>query len=230
MLLWIVLIGVPILLGIYAQMRVSSVYNKNVQIPSRGHITGAEAASAVIRSAGITDVEIVEVPGQLTDHYDPMNKRLALSTDNYRGTSLAALGVAAHEAGHAIQHKVGYSMMTLRQNLVPAVKFAAPVAYFLTGFGLYLIGSGGGILLQIGIAALAIMTLFQLVTLPVEFDASNRAKAQLVSLGIIDRDEMPGVRETLDAAALTYVAAFVSSLGYLLYLLTAFGGNRSSDE
>jgi uncharacterized protein len=228
--LWVILIIIPVLLGLYAQMRVSSAYNKNLQIPSRGRITGAEAASAVMRSAGIANVEIVEVPGQLSDHYDPSNRRLALSHDNYYGTSLAALGVAAHEAGHAIQHKVGYSMMSLRQNLVPAVRFAAPVAYFITGFGFMLLGSSmGGLMLQIGIAALAVMTVFQLVTLPVEFDASARAKKQLVSLGILDRDEMPGVNETLNAAALTYVAAFISSLGNLLYLLAVLSGNRREE-
>jgi len=228
--LWVILIIIPVLLGLYAQMRVSSAYNKNLQIPSRGHITGAEAASAVMRSAGISNVEIVEVPGQLSDHYDPSNRRLALSRDNYHGTSLAALGVAAHEAGHAIQHKVGYSMMSVRQSLVPAVRFAAPVAYFLTGFGIMIAGSSmGGLMLQIGIAALAVMTVFQLVTLPVEFDASARAKKQLVGLGILSREEMPGVNETLNAAALTYVAAFISSLGNLLYLLAILSGNRRDD-
>ncbi|MBE2216438.1 MAG: zinc metallopeptidase [Opitutaceae bacterium] len=229
MTLWIVLILIPILLGLWAQMKVSSAYEKNVQVASRGRITGAEAADAVMRAAGIHDVAIVRVPGKLTDHYDPINKRLALSEQNYHGTSLAALGVAAHEAGHAIQHKVGYTMMQVRQNMAPVVQFAAPVAYMVTGFGMYLLGSMGGMLLTIGIAALGVMTLFQLVTLPVEFDASRRAKAQLVTLGILGRDEMEGVDETLDAAALTYVAAFVSSLGYLLYLLTAFGGGRSDD-
>ncbi len=228
MTLLIVLILIPILFGLYAQSRVSSAYQKNVRIPSRGHITGAEAADAVMRSAGIHGVEIVEVPGQLTDHYDPVHKRLALSSDNYRGTSLAALGVSAHEAGHAIQHKVGYAMMEVRQNMVPVVRFAAPVAYFFMGFGFYLFGFFGGPLVWIGVAALGAMTLFQLVTLPVEFDASRRAKVQLVNLGILGRDEMPGVNETLDAAALTYVAAFVSSLGYLLLLLLrVMGGSRN---
>ena len=121
MLTWIILIVIPMLFGLYAQYRVSSAYNRNLQIPSRGHITGAEAAEAVMKHAGITDVEIVEVEGQLTDHYDPSQKRLALSSDIYRGTSLASLGIAAHEAGHAIQHKVGYMMMKFRQNTVPAV-------------------------------------------------------------------------------------------------------------
>jgi Zn-dependent membrane protease YugP len=230
MLIWIVLIGIPILLGIYAQTRVTSAYQRNAQIPSRGRITGAEAAEAVMRHAGITDVEIVEIGGQLTDHFDPINKRLALSSDNYHGTSLAALGVSAHEAGHAIQQKVGYVMMNVRQTIMPAVQIAAPVAYFVTGFGIFLLGSVfGGLMLKLGIGALLVMTIFQLVTLPVEFDASRRAKAELAGLGIIDRDEAPGVAETLDAAALTYVAAFVSSLGYLLYLLAIFTGGRRSD-
>lgn len=225
----LVLILIPVLFGFYAQMRVSSAYRKNIQVASRGRITGAEAADAVMRSAGVQGIEIVEVPGQLTDHYDPVHRRLALSSDNYRGTSLAALGVAAHEAGHAIQHKVGYSMMKVRQTMVPAVQFAAPIAYFLMGFGFYFLGSFGGPMLWLGVAALGVMTLFQLVTLPVEFDASRRAKVQLVNLGILERDEMPGVRETLDAAALTYVAAFVSSLGYLLLLLLRLGVGRSDD-
>ncbi|MFA5057715.1 MAG: zinc metallopeptidase [Opitutaceae bacterium] len=230
MLIWIVLVGVPILFGLYAQMRVTSAYNKNVQIPSRGHITGAEAAEAVMRRAGIADVEIVEVGGHLTDHYDPAHKQLALSSDNYHGTSLAALGVAAHEAGHAIQHKAGYAMMNVRQTLIPAVQIAAPIAYFMTGIGIVLLGSVfGGLMLKLGIVALLVMTVFQLVTLPVEFDASRRAKVQLPELGIIDRDELPGVAETLDAAALTYLAAFISSLGNLLYLLALLNGGRRND-
>jgi hypothetical protein len=228
--LWLVLIVIPLLFGLYAQMRVSSVYNKNLQIQSRGHITGAEAADAVMRHAGITDVEIVEVQGQLTDHYDPVHKRLALSSDNYHGTSLAALGVAAHESGHAIQQKVGYAMMGVRQTMMPAVQIAAPVTYFVMGIGIFFIGSiFGGLMLKLGIAALLVMTVFQLVTLPVEFDASRRAKIQLPELGIIDRDELPGVSETLDAAALTYLAAFVASLGNLLYLLTLLNGGRRND-
>lgn len=230
MILWIVLIGIPILIGIWAQMRVMSAYQRNVQIPSRGNITGREAAAAVMESAGIHDVEIVESEGMLSDHYDPSQKRLALSSANYRGTSLAAVGVAAHEAGHAIQHKVGYAMMSFRQTMVPAVQIAAPISYIVFGFGIYLFGSVlGGLLLKLAIAALAVMTLFQFVTLPVEFDATRRAKAQLVNLGIVDQDEMYGVHETLDAAALTYVAAFVSSLGQLLYLLLALGGGRRDD-
>jgi Zn-dependent membrane protease YugP len=232
MLIWIILIGVPMLFGLYAQMRVSSAYNKNVQIPSRGRITGREAALAVMQKAGIHDVEIVRVEGQLTDHYDPMNKRLALSEHNYDGTSLAALGVAAHEAGHAIQHKVGYSMMKLRQTLVPAAQIAQPISTWVVMAGIMMISllgpkaGFGYTLVELGAIAMAVICLFQLVTLPVEFDASRRAKAELVGLGIVDRDEMDGVKETLDAAALTYIAGFVAALGSLLHLLMILSGRR----
>ena len=230
MLIWIVLIIVPMLFGLYAQMKIRSAYARNVEIPSRGRIRGAEAALAVMQSAGITDVEIVEVPGELSDHYDPTNKRLALSSDNYHGTSLAALGVAAHEAGHAIQHKVGYAMMGIRQTLAPATQIAAGVSNLVLIAGIFLISTSiGGTLLTLGAIALGVICLFQFVTLPVEFDASRRAKAQLVNLGILDRDEMPGVNETLDAAALTYVAAFVAALGSLLHILMLLSG-RSSDD
>jgi Zn-dependent membrane protease YugP len=230
MLIWIILIIVPMLFGLYAQMRVTSTYNKNVRIPSRGHITGREAAAAVMQSAGIRDVQIVRVEGQLTDHYDPINRRLALSEHNYDGTSLAALGVAAHEAGHAIQHKVGYGMMKLRQTLVPATQISAGASQFLIIAGILLGAKGlGGIFLTIGAVALAVICLFQLVTLPVEFDASRRAKLQLVNLGIVERDEMPRVHETLDAAALTYVAAFVASLGSLLHILLLLLGGRRDE-
>ena len=231
MIFYIILIGVPLLLGLYAQMRVMSAYRKNVQIPSRNGITGREAAAAVMESAGIHDVEIVEVEGMLSDHYDPSKKRLALSPDNFHGTSLAALGVAAHEAGHAIQDKVGYGMMAVRQSLVPAVQVASPIAMILGGFAIYLVGGAmGGLLLKIAIGALAVVTVFQFVTLPVEFDATARAKRQLVHLGIVDQDEMAGVHETLDAAALTYVAAFVASLGQMLHLIMMLtGGSRRDD-
>ena len=229
--LLLILIAVPMLFGLYAQMRVMSAYRKNIEIPSRGGITGREAAAAVMQSAGIDNVEIVEVEGMLSDHYDPSTRRLALSPDNYRGSSLAAVGVAAHEAGHAIQHKVGYSMMTVRQTLVPAVQIASPIAGLLCGFGIWFLGGAmGGLVIKIALAALVVVALFQFVTLPVEFDATRRAKAQLVNLGIVDRDEMPGVNETLDAAALTYVAAFVASLGQIIHLLLILGGGNRRDD
>ncbi len=231
----LVLFIIPMLFGLYAQMRIHSTYQKNLQIESRGRITGREAAEAVLHSAGITDVEIVSIEGTLSDHFDPVNKRLALSEANYNGTNLAALGVSAHEAGHAIQQKVGYAMMSIRQTLVPATQIASSVSQFvmIAGFfgGAILGGAFSHTLLLLGAAALAVICIFQFVTLPVEFDASSRAKKQLVNLGIVDRDEMAGVNETLDAAALTYVAAFVASLGSLLYILMLLsGGSGRRDD
>lgn len=219
--LFMILLVLVLIFSLYAQFRVSSVYNHNARIPSRGRITGREAAEAVMRRAGIHDVEITETGGHLTDHYDPIHKRLVLSSENYRGTSLAALGVAAHEAGHAIQHKVGYSMLQFRMALVPATSIVSRVLPFVMLAGFMFASGLSGLLLDVAIICYAVLALFQFVTLPVEFDASKRARLQLVELGIIDRDEMPGVRQTLDAAALTYVAAFVTSLLYLLYLLSA---------
>ena len=218
---FMVLLGLVMIFSLYAQMRVSSVYNKNAQIPSRGRITGREAAEAVMARAGITDVEIASTDGHLTDHYDPNNKRLVLSEENYRGTSLAALGVAAHEAGHAIQHKIGYSMLKLRMALVPATNIVTRALPIVMIAGFFLASGLTGMMLDIAILCYAVLAFFQFVTLPVEFDASRRARVELVGLGIIDRDEMPGVTATLNAAALTYVAAFVSSLMYLLYLLNS---------
>ena len=218
-LLVLVILMIPV--SLYAQFRVSSTYNRNAQILSRGGITGREAAEAVMARAGITDVTIEQTDGHLTDHYDPINKQLVLSEENYRGTSLAALGVATHEAGHAIQHKVGYSMLHFRMALVPATNFVSRALPVVMLLGFFVARQFSGPILDIAIICYAVITLFQLVTLPVEFDASRRAKVQLVELGILDRDEMPGVNETLDAAALTYVAAFVSSLLYLLYLISS---------
>ncbi len=215
---WI-LLGLVMIFAFYAQIRVSSAYNKNSRIPSRGRITGREAAEAVMAQAGIHDVDIVEIPGRLTDHYDPLNKRLCLSSDSYRGTSLAALGVAAHESGHALQHKAGYKALQARMALVPMTQITSKILPLVI-FGGFIFGGFGGFLLDLGILCYAVLTLFNLITLPVEFDASHRAKVQLVGLGILGRDEMPGVNQTLDAAALTYVAAFVGSLVELLWLLS----------
>ena len=214
---FLLLIVIPIVVGLYAQMRIKSAYSKNIQRQSRGRITGHEAAEAVMRSAGITDVEIIECRGELTDHYDPSHKRLALSRENYRGSSLAALGVAAHEAGHAIQHKQAYAPLNLRMALVPITNFASQLLPMVM-FGGFFFGMGPT-LLNLGIFIYLVLTIFQLITLPVEFDASVRAKKQLVGLGIVEQDELKGVNETLDAAAFSYVAAFISSLGWLLYML-----------
>ena len=233
MLIWFVLIAIPMLFGLYAQFKIHSAYAKNSRVASRGGITGREAAEHVMESAGIHDVKIIEVPGELTDHYNPVTKELALSAHNYHGHSLAALGVAAHEAGHAVQHKVGYAMMSIRQKMAPSTQIAAGVSTYVITAGIlmltFLRSPLGYQLLMVGAAALVVICLFQFVTLPVEFDASRRAKEQLVSLGILDHDEMEGVNETLDAAALTYVAAFVATLGSLLHIVLILSGRRSDD-
>lgn len=218
-LFWVLFILVFVF-ALYAQVRVSHAYGKNAQIPSRGGITGREAAQAVMNQAGIYDVAIEETGGHLTDHYDPMHKRLVLSSENYRGTSLAALGVAAHEAGHAIQHKVGYKLLDVRMALVPSTQFVSRIIPFIILGSWFFVRGLTGMMLDIAVICYAVLTLFQLVTLPVEFDASHRAKVKLVELGILDRDEMPGVNETLNAAALTYLAAFIGALLNLLYLLS----------
>lgn len=206
--------------SIYAQYRVSSSYSQYLEVPSRGRITGRNAALAVMQRAGIGDVEIEETEGHLTDHYDPTRKVLVLSSENYHGTSLSAVGVAAHEAGHALQHQEGYSMLQFRMWLAPTTQIAAGVIPFLILASYFFVRGLTGMMLDIAIVAFGILTLFQLITLPVEYDASCRAKAQLVSLGILDADEMPGVNQVLDAAALTYLAAFLGSLLQLLQLLS----------
>lgn len=220
---FLLFIIVPMLLGMWAQMRVQSTYKKFAQVGARSRITGREAALYVMQKAGIHDVEITSTPGHLTDHYDPTRKRLVLSEENYNGSSLAALGVAAHEAGHAIQHNVGYSMLRLRMALVPITNISSQMLPFVM-IGGFIFGMLG--LVKLGVLVYIVLTIFQLVTLPVEFDASRRAKAELVSLGMIDSEERRGVDSTLDAAAWTYVAAFVASLGNLLYLLAILNGRR----
>ena len=165
-------------------------------------------------------MDIEETAGHLTDHYDPVHKKLVLSSENYRGTSLAAVGVAAHEAGHALQHREGYAMLEFRMALVPTTRIASGAIPFLLLASVFLFRGSTGLILDLAIVAFAILTVFQLITLPVEYDASRRAKAQLVSLGILDRDEMPGVNEVLNSAALTYLAAFMSALLNLLSLLS----------
>jgi Zn-dependent membrane protease YugP len=216
MTIYFLLILVPVIVGMWAQMKVSGTYKKFSRVGSRSGISGREAAGYVMRTAGIQDVEIVAVRGHLTDHYDPANKRLALSQENYNGTSLAALGVAAHEAGHAIQHAEGYKALQLRMSLIPITTFASKLLplVIIGGFFFHIAG-----LINLGILVYLVLTVFQLVTLPVEFDASRRAKRALATLDIVGSDEAPGVSKTLDAAAFTYVAAFIASLANLIYLI-----------
>ncbi len=215
---------IPIVIGLYAQMRISSSYEQYSRVKSRNHLTGRDAAEAVLRAAGIYDVEIIKINGHLTDHYDPTKKRLALSEENYSGTSLAALGVSAHEAGHAIQHKQQYAPLNLRMALVPVTNFASQLLPIVMLGGFLLFHSLT--LIYVAISIYLVLAIFQLVTLPVEFDASRRAKKYLSGLGIIEGDEATGVNSVLDAAAFTYVAAFVSSLGWLLYMLSMANDRR----
>ncbi len=205
-------------LGMYAHYRISSAYNKYSKIKTKSGITGREAAGYILKKAGIYDVEVVSVNGHLSDFYDPINKQLALSQENFSGNSLAAVGVAAHETGHAIQHKVGYKALQMRMTLIPITNISSKVLPFviMTGF---ILGKMGGIFIDIGIICYAILTFFHLVTLPVEFDASRRARIELMDLGIIDNMESVGVVKTLNAAGFTYVASFVSSLLNLIYLI-----------
>ena len=208
----------PLMLGLWAQFRVGSTYRKYSKVRSKSGITGREAAAYVLEKAGISDVKIRSCRGHLTDHYDPSKRLLFLSAENYQGKSLAALGIAAHEAGHAIQHKIGYGMLNFRMALIPITMISSKFLplVIIGGFMFKMMG-----LIYLGIGVYSILTIFQLVTLPVEFDASRRAKAELADLGIIEPHEGECVEQMLDAAGWTYVAAFVSSLANLLWLISA---------
>ena len=206
-------------------MRLHSAFGKYSQVPVESGLTGARAARRILDNAGLNDVPVEEVEGKLTDHYDPTKRALFLSSENYQGNSIAAVGVAAHEAGHALQHQAAYAMLNLRMAMVPITQFAS---YAYTG--ILLLGMFMGlmkVMLPIVIAIFAIITLFQLITLPVEYDASNRAKEQLFRLGLVRETERAGVAKVLDAAALTYVAALVSSVLTLLYYITAARDSRN---
>jgi len=210
------------LLGLYAQFRLSATYNKYMRIGLASGMSGAEAARTILDRAGLEEMPVEVVPGHLTDHYDPLKKALFLSEENYHGRSIAAVGVAAHEAGHALQHKAAYAPLHIRMAMVPVTNFATQASAFI-----FLLGMFMG-LLKIALAAVVIygvITVFQLITLPVEYDASRRAKEQLVSLGIVQRTESGAVSSVLNAAALTYVAAMVSSLLTLLYWMSLLRGN-----
>lgn len=219
------------IISLIASWRVKRVYARWSEVPASSGVSGAEVAAAILDRAGIRDVEIVAHDEMLGDHYDPLNKRLVLSQQNFHGRSVAALGVAAHECGHAIQHATAYGPLHLRMAAVGITNFAS-------GIGLYLpfILAGIGFLnvytaMWFAAAATGIIMLFNLITLPVEFDASARAKLVLADMGFIGRpEEVAGVRQTLDAAGWTYVAAFVTSLAYFLwYLLPLLTGGRRDD-
>lgn len=214
-----------LLIGIWAQIKLSSAYGKYSQVNVESGMTGAEAARQVLDQAGLNDMPVQEVPGKLTDHYDPTKRALFLSTDNFHGHTVAAVGVAAHEAGHALQHQAAYGMFKLRMALVPVTQIAsfAWMGVLVAGMVLNMFSQ----LIPVAIGIFVVLTLFQLVTLPVEFDASRRAKEQLFRLGLVRENERVGVAKVLDAAALTYVAALVSTVMQLLYFISAGRNNRS---
>jgi uncharacterized protein len=213
-------------LSLWATWRVKAAFSKYSQVPASSGLCGAEVAQRIMMANGINEVQIVESNDLLGDHYDPMHKRLVLSSENFRGTSTAAVGVAAHETGHAIQHKMAYAPLNMRMAAAGLAWHANMAVPFLP-----IVGIMTGLLrpmLMIMCIAWGVIMLFNLITLPVEFDASNRAKKALVNMGFIrGPSEVAAVNHVLDAAALTYVAAFLTSLGYLLYfLLPLLTGSR----
>ena len=215
---WLFYIGVPLIIGIWAQIRVSHAFRKWGEVRASSNITGAEAAREIMNAAGIRDVDVVETNDFLGDHYDPASKRLCLSSSVYHTPSVAALGVAAHETGHAIQHAKAYTPLKARMAIVPVTMVASQMLPFVIFGGLFFHITG---LITLGIYCYTILLAFQLITLPVEFDASRRAKIILQQMGIIQPgEEAAGVNQVLNAAALTYVAAFIAALGNLLWLLS----------
>ena len=224
--MYIVYFAVVLLLPIYAQMKVKSTYNKFSKVGSQRGMTGAQVARMILDQHGLTDVRVVPTQGVLSDHYNPATKTVALSESNYYESSLAGIAVAAHEVGHAIQHKEAYSFLTLRSKLVPVANISSNMSWIFVLIGI-LASSSGALLL--GIVLLAAGVLFQIVTLPVEFDASKRAMNEVVSLGIIGNNEEAGARKVLNAAAMTYVAAAAVAVLELLRLVLIYTGMRSDD-
>jgi len=224
---WLIFAIPGLILGMYAQFKLMGTYSRYLGVPVESGLSGAEAARKILDCAGLQQVPVQEVGGQLTDHYDPTKRALFLSSENFHGRSLAAVGVAAHETGHALQHQAAYAPLKLRMMLVPATQFASWAWMGITLLGFVL---GGPFLMKfigIAIGIFAVITLFQVITLPVEFDASRRAKDQLLRLGVVARQEAGGVSKVLNAAALTYVAAMISSVMQLLHLVVLA---RSRDD
>lgn len=223
----LVLIGVAICL--IASARVKSTFRRYSGFRNSRNMTGAEAAERVLHSAGIYDVRIEHVRGSLTDHYDPRSKVLRLSDDTYGSTSVAAVGVAAHECGHAIQHARSYAPLRFRSALVPVANFGSTIAWPLILIGLFLRGDSSALLINIGILAFSLAVLFQLVTLPVEFNASGRAIRILADTGMMQGEEIKAAKKVLRAAALTYVASAASAILQLLRIILLTGGRRRND-
>jgi len=229
--LYLLVMIVPMLISMYAQSKVKSTFNKYSQVNSAKGITGAEAARRILDSSGLSHVDVERSQGFLSDHYDPRSKTLRLSDEVYDRSSLAAVGVAAHEAGHALQDKESYGPLRLRSSLVPAAQFGSSwgpriimvsfmlMAFMNTGIGYYLA--------WLGVIIMAAATIFTLITLPVEFDASKRAKQLLVAQGVTSEQEVVGVDKVLDAAALTYMAAAIAAVTQLAYYVFRLMGRRN---
>ncbi|MGZ5003023.1 MAG: zinc metallopeptidase [Chthoniobacterales bacterium] len=215
---WLLLIGIPLIIGLWAQFRVTRAFKKWGEVRATSNLSGAEAAREILQAAQITDVQVVETNDFLGDHYDPTNKQLHLSTKVYNEPTVASLGIAAHETGHAIQHARAYAPLKWRMAIVPMTSIASRMLPFVIFGGLIFHIMG---LITLGIYCYLILLVFQLITLPVEFDASRRAKIILQQMGMVQPGaEVAGVNRVLNAAALTYVAAFIAVLGNLLYLMT----------
>jgi Zn-dependent membrane protease YugP len=215
---WLLYIGLPLIIGLWAQFRVTGAFRRWGEVRASSNITGAECAREILQAAQIRDVDVVETNNFLGDHYDPTSKRLCLSSSVYNTPSVAALGIAAHETGHAIQHAKAYAPLMARMTIVPVTQVASQLLPFVIFGGLFFHITG---LITLGIYCYLVLVVFQLITLPVEFDASRRAKIILQQMRIIQPgEESAGVNNVLNAAALTYVAAFIAALGNLLWLLS----------
>lgn len=213
-----IIILIPaILLALYAQMKVKSSFDKFSRVPSQNGYTGAQAARELLDSYGLFDVPVEITAGTLSDHYDPSKRVMRLSSEVYYGKSIASIGVAAHETGHAVQHKESYSPLVIRDTIVPAVNFSSQLSWILILIGLFF--TRGSILINIGIILFSVVVFFQIITLPVEFDASKRALKILKSRGILYDNELKGAKNVLDAAALTYVAAALTAILQLARLI-----------
>ena len=216
------------ILSLIASAKVNSTFQKYARVRSMSGMTGAQVARRILDRNGLTDIPVEHVSGNLSDHYDPTRKVLRLSDSTYNSPSVAAIGVAAHECGHAIQHKVGYGPLKLRTMIVPAANVGSRLGMPIILLGLFF-GGGGSFLVNLGIWVFSLAVLFQIVTLPVEFNASDRALVMLEDYGILGQDEKRKAKSVLSAAAMTYVAAAASSILQLLRLIILFGG-RSNDR
>lgn len=223
------LVIIAFFFSMYAQMQVSGTYKKYSRVANRRGYTGAQVATLMLQNAGIYDVRVDRVAGNLTDHYDPRTKTLRLSQSVYDSTSVAALGVAAHETGHAIQHDVGYGPLALRSLFVPIANFGSKLAWPLILIGCFFSGSSGTTFLTLGVLFFSLSVAFTLITLPVEFNASFRAIDLLVDQNFLDQDEIGGAKKVLRAAAMTYVAAAFAAIAELLRLLAIIGLRRGDD-